>query len=295
MESNEKTPNTSDSDISTSTISTNTISTDKGLALAAIDVSKSLRVGEETISILSDINLAIEAGETCAIVGASGSGKTTLLGVLASMDAPDTGEINLLSLDESYSIYQYDEDWRAGLRGQEMGFVFQNFQLIADMTALDNVLLPLELAGINDISIAKGWLDKVGLSHRLDHYPRQLSGGEQQRVALARAFVNSPRLLFADEPTGSLDETTAATMIELLFELNKTTGSTMVMVTHDPVLAARCDKVYRLSAGSLVNDSESYNQTTPKRRSPSISKRKARAVDLAASEQAELPEQHKLL
>ena len=267
---------------------------DKGLALAAVDIAKSLRIGEETISILSNIHIDIAAGETCAIVGASGSGKTTLLGVLASMDAPDTGEIHLLSTDQRYSIYEYDEDWRAWLRGQEMGFVFQNFQLIADMTALDNVLLPLELAGVNDVTIAKDWLDKVGLSHRLDHYPRQLSGGEQQRVALARAFANSPRLLFADEPTGSLDETTAASMIELLFELNKTSGSTLVMVTHDAALAERCDKVYRLSAGSLV-DNEINNTPPAKRRSSSQSKRKARVSELVASDQTDLPEQQKLL
>lgn len=226
-----------------------------GVALNARNINKSLGTGDETINILNDVSLTIGAGESCAIVGASGSGKTTLLGVLAGMDPPDSGDIAIASTNtsasDSYSIYQYDEDWRAALRGSEMGFVFQNFQLIADMTALDNVMLPLELAGIDDSAIAKNWLAKVGLAERLDHYPRQLSGGEQQRVALARAFVNTPKILFADEPTGSLDETTAATVIEQLFELNKTNGSTMVLVTHDNALAERCDTIYRLANGRI--------------------------------------------
>lgn len=232
-----------------------------GVALNARNINKSLGTGDETINILNDVSLTIGAGESCAIVGASGSGKTTLLGVLAGMDPPDGGDIAIASAStstntntsasDSYSIYQYDEDWRAALRGSEMGFVFQNFQLIADMTALDNVMLPLELAGIDCSAIAKNWLAKVGLAERLDHYPRQLSGGEQQRVALARAFVNTPKILFADEPTGSLDETTAATVIEQLFELNKTNGSTMVLVTHDNALAERCDTIYRLANGCI--------------------------------------------
>ncbi len=227
------------------------------IALEISSISKSLSIGDDTLQILNGITMTIAAGESCAIVGASGSGKTTLLGILAGMDPPDSGEVVLIDSDRRYSLYEHDEDWRASLRGAEMGFVFQNFQLIADMSALDNVLLPLQLSGSGDQRLAEIWLHSVGLGNRLHHYPRQLSGGEQQRVALARAFANSPRLLFADEPTGSLDESTAASMIELLFELNRTAGSTMILVTHDPALATRCDKIYRLSNGVIVEQGDS--------------------------------------
>lgn len=235
-----------------------------GISLVVRQVSKSLSLGSpgdaagDSIQILNDINFKINAGESCAIIGASGSGKTTLLGILAGMDQPDSGEVLIGREGElPQSIYQQDEDWRAALRGREMGFVFQNFQLIADMTALDNVRLPLELSSgqsgrkLPVHKLAQQWLEKVGLAERQHHYPRQLSGGEQQRVALARAFANSPGILFADEPTGSLDESTGSSMIDLLFELNRDAGSTMVLVTHDSELASRCDSVYRLSQQSL--------------------------------------------
>ncbi len=223
--------------------------------MKAENIAKSLGIGDETINILKGISIDVGAGESCAIIGASGSGKTTLLGVLAGMDQPDSGAVRLARDDTDYPVYDHDEEWRAWLRGKEMGFVFQNFQLIADMTALDNVMLPLELAGVDNRAAAEQWLQKVGLGERMHHYPRQLSGGEQQRVALARAFANTPGILFADEPTGSLDESTAAMIIDLLFELNRTNGSTMVMVTHDPALARRCDKIYQLTNGALVESS----------------------------------------
>ncbi len=253
-----------------------------GLELELSGVSRSMpgtgtRTGSSAQSaavlpIVRDVALCVAAGETCAIVGASGSGKTTLLGIMAGMDAPDTGRV-LLHCEgrdgrDTRSLYDHDEEWRAQLRAREMGFVFQNFQLIDDMTALDNVHLAIELSQhavkksnatsaphrVCDDSTgerARRWLQRVGLGERLQHFPRQLSGGEQQRVALARAFASEPAILFADEPTGSLDEQTAASMIDLLFELNRERGSTMVLVTHDAELAARCDSVYRLSQHRL--------------------------------------------
>lgn len=224
------------------------------MAISASNINKSLGMGGQRINILKNISLTINEGEVCAIVGASGSGKTTLLGVLAGMDAPDSGEVKLINDTNAYQgdIYAQNEEWRAALRSRQMGFVFQNFQLIPDMTAYDNVCLPLHLSGRGDLNVAKEWLSKVGLEHRLNHYPRQLSGGEQQRVALARAFANQPQILFADEPTGSLDESTAKTMIELLFELNRSAGSTLVLVTHDNALAERCDRIYQLRGGELL-------------------------------------------
>lgn len=227
-----------------------------GLTLTAKGLVRSLSLSSQTVPIIQGVDLQIGAGQTCAIIGASGSGKTTLLGMLAAMDEPDSGSVEIADDNIHYSIYQHDEDWRAWLRGYAMGFVFQDFQLVDDMTALENVLLPLELAGQRCSKTAKSWLAKVGLTDRIRHYPRQLSGGEQQRVALARAFANQPRILFADEPTGSLDETTGQAMIELLFELNAASGSTLVMVTHDPALAQRCDKIYRLRQGRLSSSSE---------------------------------------
>ena len=210
------------------------------------------------LPILDGVSLDVAAGESCAIVGASGSGKTTLLGIIAAMDAPDRGQVMLHFPDgRSHDVYKEDEESRAALRGELMGFVFQNFQLIDDMTAFDNVRLPLLLAGnrnkeVGDVGeMARLWLERVGLGQRLNHYPRQLSGGEQQRVALARAFVNQPQLLLADEPTGSLDEKTAKSMIDLLFELNREAGSTMVLVTHDLQLARCCDSIHVLSNGGL--------------------------------------------
>jgi putative ABC transport system ATP-binding protein len=222
------------------------MTTAKTLALSAHNLTRALQLGEQQIEIFSAIDFAVAAGQSCAILGASGSGKTTLLGVLAGMDPPNTGVVDGTWGDQTFNIYEHDEDWRAALRGKMMGFVFQNFQLIPDMTALDNVLLPLQLLNNGDEALAKQWLHKVGLGERLNHYPRQLSGGEQQRVALARAFAHKPALLLADEPTGSLDAKTASMIMDLLFDLHRSTRSTMVLVTHDRQLAARCDTIFEL-------------------------------------------------
>jgi len=222
------------------------MTTAKTLALSAHNLTRALQLGEQQIEIFSAIDFAVAAGQSCAILGASGSGKTTLLGVLAGMDPPDTGVVDVKWGDQTFNIYEHDEDWRAALRGKMMGFVFQNFQLIPDMTALDNVLLPLQLLNNGDEALAKQWLHKVGLGERLNHYPRQLSGGEQQRVALARAFAHEPALLLADEPTGSLDAKTASMIMDLLFDLHRSTHSTMVLVTHDRQLAARCETIFEL-------------------------------------------------
>jgi putative ABC transport system ATP-binding protein len=222
------------------------MTTAKTLALSAHNLTRALQLGEQQIEIFSAIDFAVAAGQSCAILGASGSGKTTLLGVLAGMDPPNTGVVDVTWGDQTFNIYEHDEDWRAALRGKMMGFVFQNFQLIPDMTALDNVLLPLQLLNNGDEALAKQWLHKVGLGERLNHYPRQLSGGEQQRVALARAFAHKPALLLADEPTGSLDAKTASMIMDLLFDLHRSTRSTMVLVTHDRQLAARCDTIFEL-------------------------------------------------
>jgi len=222
------------------------MTTAKTLALSAHNLTRALQLGEQQIEIFSAIDFAVAAGQSCAILGASGSGKTTLLGVLAGMDPPNTGVVDVMWGDQTFNIYEHDEDWRAALRGKMMGFVFQNFQLIPDMTALDNVLLPLQLLNNGDEAVAKQWLHKVGLGERLNHYPRQLSGGEQQRVALARAFAHEPALLLADEPTGSLDAKTASMIMDLLFDLHRSTHSTMVLVTHDRQLAARCETIFEL-------------------------------------------------
>jgi putative ABC transport system ATP-binding protein len=184
-----------------------------------------------------------------AIVGASGSGKSTLLGLLAGLDLPSEGSIRLAGR----SLTALNEDGRAALRARHVGFVFQSFQLLANLTALENVMLPLELAGEVDARTpAKAILERVGLTHRLKHYPRQLSGGEQQRVALARAFVTAPRILFADEPTGNLDSRTGQHIIDLLFELNREKNTTLVLVTHDEALASRCARLIHLEAGRIV-------------------------------------------
>ena len=222
------------------------------VSLSAKGIVKTLDSGESAISVLRNLDLQVDAASSCAIVGSSGSGKTTLLSILAGMDHADEGAVMLEAGDWQASLLALDEDQRASLRGQMMGFVFQNFQLIADMTALDNVMLPLELSGNSARDQAHYWLERVGLAGRAGHYPRQLSGGEQQRVALARAFVNQPKLLFADEPTGSLDERTAAEMIELLFQLVGDQSVTLVLVTHDQPLAGRCDRAFQLRNGTLV-------------------------------------------
>lgn len=195
------------------------------------------------------LDLQVDAGETVAIVGASGSGKSTLLGLLAGLDEPSSGEIRLSGV----VLSSLDEDGRAALRGREIGFVFQSFQLLPAFTALENVLLPLELAGYEDpIRMAQAALHRVGLQHRQSHTPNQLSGGEQQRVAIARAFAPGPKLLLADEPTGNLDSATGERIVELLFALNREAGTTLVLVTHDAALAARCSRTLRLEGGRLV-------------------------------------------
>ena len=209
-------------------------------------LSQRVTTADGPLVILSEVELAVKAGETLAITGASGSGKSTLLGLLAGLDQPSSGEIFLLG----ERVNDLDEDARARLRAGRIGFVFQSFQLLPALTALENILLPLELAGRDDArERATHWLDRVGLAARAGHTPRLLSGGEQQRVALARAFATDPEIVFADEPTGNLDADTGARIIELLFELNASARTTLIMVTHDDVLAARCQRRLHLVAG----------------------------------------------
>ncbi|MEO0443809.1 MAG: ATP-binding cassette domain-containing protein, partial [Pseudomonadota bacterium] len=198
---------------------------------------------------LSGINLQVRAGESLAIIGASGSGKSTLLGILAGLDIPTQGRVWLNGRD----LTALDEDGRAKVRARSVGFVFQSFQLLPGLNALENVMIPLELHRNSDVERrARDYLVRVGLSHRLGHYPKQLSGGEQQRVAIARAFASKPKILFADEPTGNLDTRTGHTIIELLFTLNQAQNTTLVFVTHEARLAARCQKVLELEAGKVV-------------------------------------------
>jgi putative ABC transport system ATP-binding protein len=212
-------------------------------------LGKTVPLPHTQLTILDDISFSIASGEALAIVGASGSGKSTLLSLLAGLDTPSRGACWL----SNAKISDMDEDARAKVRGEHVGFVFQNFQLLPTLTALENVMLPLELRGDNNAdAAAKSILARVGLGERLDHYPRQLSGGEQQRVALARAFVVKPTVLFADEPTGNLDTETGKSIVDLLFELNRDQGTTLVLVTHDEKLAARCNRTIRLNAGRLV-------------------------------------------
>ena len=214
-------------------------------------LQKVVKANDGELIILHDISFAIEAGESVAIVGSSGSGKSTLLGLLAGLDDASAGDVFLMG----QTLSGLNEDGRAKLRGQSVGFVFQSFQLLPHLNALENVMLPLELAGIgyseakNTAQIA---LEQVGLGARISHFPKTLSGGEQQRVALARAFVKRPAILFADEPTGSLDEASGQAVIELLFELNRVNSSTLVLVTHDPALAARCERQFHLQGGRLL-------------------------------------------
>jgi putative ABC transport system ATP-binding protein len=223
--------------------------TDVATVLEARGIGKTVKSGERELVILRDVGLEVGAGEALAIVGASGSGKSTLLAILAGLDTPSTGSVRLDGTD----LFALDEDARAELRGRAVGFVFQSFQLLPALTALENVMLPLELAGRGDAeSAAHEMLSRVGLDERLGHYPKHLSGGEQQRVALARAFVVRPRLLLADEPTGSLDADSGAGVIELMFELNRSLGTTLVMVTHDENLARRCARMLRLAGGRIV-------------------------------------------
>jgi putative ABC transport system ATP-binding protein len=218
--------------------------------LRAENVTKEVSSPEGTLTIVSDVSLALPAGESAAIVGASGAGKSTLLALLAGLDEPTSGRIWLNGAE----LTALDEDGRAAVRARHVGFVFQSFHLVPSLTALENVMLPLELAGVrNAREAAEDVLRRVQLHHRTGHYPRQLSGGEQQRVAIARAFVTRPALLFADEPTGNLDAATGARIIELLFELNRAAGTTLIIVTHDPVIAQRCSRTLRIDAGRLVS------------------------------------------
>jgi putative ABC transport system ATP-binding protein len=219
--------------------------------VAARDLCKSVANGAQSLAILQDIGLEVMPGEAVAVVGASGSGKSTLLGLLAGLDVPSTGTVTLAGED----LFALDEDGRAALRARLLGFVFQSFQLLPALTALENAMLPLELAGRSDAAaVAEAILQRVGLGERLRHYPKTLSGGEQQRVALARAFVMQPQLLLADEPTGNLDAATGADVIDLLFELNAERRTTLILVTHDDVLARRCTRVIRLAGGRIVQD-----------------------------------------
>jgi len=217
--------------------------------LAARGIGKTVKSGDSDLVILREIDLAVTPGEALAVVGASGSGKSTLLAILAGLDTPTAGQVHV----EGQDLFALDEDERAELRGRSVGFVFQSFQLLPALTALENVMLPLELSqNARAEGLAVEMLRRVGLSERLLHYPKHLSGGEQQRVALARAFVVRPRLLFADEPTGSLDAESGAAVIRLLFEMNREYGTTLVLVTHDEQLAARCQRSVRLVAGRIV-------------------------------------------
>ncbi len=210
---------------------------------------KKVSVADGELEILRGINFEIQSGDTAAIVGVSGSGKSTLLGLLAGLDVATGGDV----LIDGTSLADLDEDARAALRAKKVGFVFQSFQLLPALTALENVMLPMELTGIdNPGQRASDYLSKVGLEHRLNHYPNMLSGGEQQRVAIARAFSAQPALLFADEPTGNLDGETGAKVIDLLFDLNATEGTTLVLVTHDERLADRCHRRFRMTNGELV-------------------------------------------
>jgi putative ABC transport system ATP-binding protein len=223
------------------------------VAEAIIDVdsvSKQVQDATGVLTILHDISFTLAARESVAIVGASGSGKSTLLAILAGLDTPSKGTVHLAGQD----LFVLDEDQRAAQRARHIGFVFQSFQLLGNLTALENVMLPLELRGERDArALATQMLERVGLGQRLSHYPRVLSGGEQQRVALARAFVLRPALLLADEPTGSLDFATGAAVMELMFELNREAGTTLVLVTHDQGIAARCQRQLRIDAGRLVS------------------------------------------
>ncbi len=218
-------------------------------AIEALNLTKRVADATGELTILQAVDFTVQAGDTLAIVGASGSGKSTLLGLLAGLDTPSDGTVKLDGTD----IFALDEDGRAGLRKSRLGFVFQSFQLLGHLNAVENVMLPLELRGDNKAKEkAEAMLARVGLASRLKHYPKYLSGGEQQRVALARAFVSEPPLLFADEPTGSLDAATGASVIQLMFELNRERASTLVLVTHDPSIAALCKRTITIAAGRLV-------------------------------------------
>jgi putative ABC transport system ATP-binding protein len=224
------------------------------MIIEATSVSKRVNTAATgELTILNSINLEVKAGESIAIVGASGSGKSTLLGILAGLDTPTKGKVIL----DGNELTSMDEEGRAAVRASSVGFVFQSFQLLPGLNALENVMMPLELHGVDAAEAkARDYLDKVGLAERLQHYPKQLSGGEQQRVAIARAFASHPKVLFADEPTGNLDSVTGATVIELLFQLNREQGTTLVLVTHEERLAQRCQRQLHLEAGEVTSGGE---------------------------------------
>ena len=226
------------------------MATNNNSVLTARGIGKTVKSGTSDLVILREIDLAVTRGEAVAVVGASGSGKSTLLAILAGLDTPSAGAVQL----DGQDLFALDEDARARVRAMNVGFVFQSFQLLPSLTALENVMLPLELADDAQAEArAREILTRVGLGERLHHYPKHLSGGEQQRVALARAFVVRPKLLLADEPTGSLDSDSGAEVIRLLFEMNREFGTTLVLVTHDESLAARCGRIVRLAGGRIVS------------------------------------------
>lgn len=224
--------------------------------LAVQDLSKTYQSGEKSLTVLSDVNFEIEPGSSCAIIGPSGSGKTTLLGLCAGLDEAGSGSVIL----DGKQLEQLSEDERAAVRNASVGFIFQSFNLLPTLTALENVMVPLELLGKKNVKpIAVDLLQKVGLGDRMDHYASQLSGGEQQRVSIARAFANQPKILFADEPTGNLDQETGETIEALIFNLNRELGTTLVLVTHDQELAKRTDRILQLKGGKLIKDTSSKN------------------------------------
>lgn len=226
--------------------------------ITAKQITKIVTTSEGPLQILQPISFDVKAGETIAIVGASGSGKSTLLGLLAGLDEVSSGEITL----DSAPLHSMDEEQRASVRGEKVGFIFQSFMLVQSLTALENVMLPAEIAGLdNPKQLAQELLEKVGLEHRANHYPNQLSGGEQQRAAIARAFITQPKILFADEPTGNLDAANGERVEKLLFELNKSADTTLVLVTHDTELAAKCERQLVMHAGELTEPKA--NNKTP--------------------------------
>ena len=223
------------------------------VVLSAHVLSKQVSSPEGTLTILSDVSFAIERGESVAVVGPSGAGKSTLLALLAGLDLPSSGHVTL----NGANLGELDEDGRARIRAESVGFVFQSFHLVPSLNALENVMLPLELAGSRDArAVSKEIIKKVGLGDRWSHYPAQLSGGEKQRVAIARAFATEPAVLFADEPTGNLDARTGATILELMFDLNHNSSTTLMLVSHDTALAGRCDRIIGLDVGKLVSDTK---------------------------------------
>jgi putative ABC transport system ATP-binding protein len=219
------------------------------IILKAQAVTKSVALENKTLNLLQEVDLAVYAGETLAIVGSSGSGKTTLLSLLAGLDLPSSGAVYL----KDHPLHQYNEEQRSDVRANHVGFIFQQFLLVNSLTALENVMLPAELANMDNAkALAVDLLSQVGLGDRLDHFPGQLSGGEQQRVAIARAFISKPDILFADEPTGNLDNTTGNHIADLLFEINQEVGTTLILVTHDQKLAARCQRRVVMDSGQLL-------------------------------------------